>query len=331
MESKIKPTAEHSSLFLFEPSRNKMSEATDPSGTSSSSNLDYWYNLYSAKDSKPEGVHQAASGSNLEADWGYVFDDLRKGKETRRRKRDYGHGSLVNSASDLSEALSSISAALSLSSSSDSDRQDDHSDGNGEAEKGEEDEDMVACVASNPSVTEESDADDILTSFSDGYFPDSSALEKIQVPVPRIAMEFSAEEEAYRFYRSYAQASGFTVRKGKVQRSADGAIRKRYFFCSRQGFRSITQLAKRTNRTGKSKLKSKSSCRYIGVRQRTSGKWVAEMKEQAKSGGFRTWLGTYDTAEEAAMAYDRAAAESQCYVGKVQLNFPDRQHLLERS
>ncbi|PON42488.1 AP2/ERF domain containing protein [Parasponia andersonii] len=70
-----------------------------------------------------------------------------------------------------------------------------------------------------------------------------------------------------------------------------------------------------------------SDCCFRGVRQRTWGKWVSEIREphsratKSSKKGSRLWLGTFATAIEAALAYDEAA--KAMYGPVALLNFPE--------
>ncbi|PKA62257.1 Ethylene-responsive transcription factor ERF086 [Apostasia shenzhenica] len=84
---------------------------------------------------------------------------------------------------------------------------------------------------------------------------------------------------------------------------------------------SNTSTSPPTERRGRRKLAAEPG-RFLGVRRRPWGRYAAEIRDPTTK--ERHWLGTFDTAQEAALAYDRAALAMKGTQARTNFIYTDR-------
>lgn len=113
---------------------------------------------------------------------------------------------------------------------------------------------------------------------------DDNSFEDIEIPitprktnvidesmVPKLGLEFESEEDAYMFYKAYAEKAGFGIRMSKMHKKDSGEILDRIFVCACEGTRAND---KRDDNVKQHRLETRFGCKAkMGVSSRSNGKY----------------------------------------------------------
>ena len=89
--------------------------------------------------------------------------------------------------------------------------------------------------------------------------------------VPKVGLEFETEEDAYMFYKAYAEKAGFGIRRDKMHKGHSGEILDKVFVCACEGQRASD---KRDDVVKQHRPETRFGCKAkLSVSSRSNGKY----------------------------------------------------------